>query len=101
MTDRLRIGRARISVFAGFVAIAIAGCAARGEQVSSEARAPNQMASAKEATPTGPPPSAMSDQCLWVGGSTPANWICNGKPYTQQKLHQLRVDWEKKQQMSQ
>jgi hypothetical protein len=92
---------ARIPVFAGVVAIAIAGCAARGEKTVSEARAPNQVASAKDVAPTGPPPSAMSDQCLWVGGSTPANWICNGKPYTQQKLHQLRAEWEKKQQANQ
>jgi len=34
---------------------------------------------------------------MWIGGSTPANWICNGKPYTQQKLYRLRQDWEKKQ----
>ena len=101
MTKRLRLRRAPISVFAGVVAIAIAGCAARGEQATSEARAQNQVASAKEAAQTGPPPSAMSDQCLWVGGSSPANWICNDRPYTQQKLHQLRVDWEKKQQANQ
>ena len=101
MRKGLRLGRARITIFAGLVVIAIAGCAARGEQVTSAARAPNQVASAKEAAPLGPPPSAMSDQCLWVGGSTPANWICNGQPYTQQKLHQLRVDWEKKQQANQ
>ena len=101
MTNRLRIERTLVPIFAGVVAIAIAGCAARGERVASEARAPGQLASAKEASPVGPPPSAMSDQCLWVGGSSPANWICNGKPYTQQKLHQLRVDWEKKQQANQ
>ena len=101
MTNRLRLRRARLPIFAGLVAIAIAGCATRGEQVTSEARAPKQVASAKEAAPVGPPPSAMSDQCIWVGGSSPANWICNGKPYTQQKLHQLRVDWEKKQQANQ
>jgi hypothetical protein len=101
MTKCLRLGRVRISIFAALVVIAIAGCATRGDQVTSEARAPNQVASAKEAAPVGPPPSALSDQCLWVGGSTPANWICNGKPYTQHKLHQLRVDWEKKQQAHQ
>ena len=101
MTNNLRLGKARLLVFGGLTVIAIAGCAVRGEQVTSEARAPNQLASAKEAAPLGPPPSAMSDQCLWVGGSTPANWICNGKPYTQHKLHQLRVDWEKKQQANQ
>jgi hypothetical protein len=96
MTNRLRFGRARVPIFAGLVAISIAGCAVRDQHVTSEARASKQMASAKEAAPVGPPPSAMSDQCLWVGGSTPANWICDGKPYTQHKLHQLRVDWEKK-----
>jgi hypothetical protein len=101
MTKHLRIGRARGAIFAGLVAIAIAGCATRGDHVTSEARAPSQVASAKEGAPVGPPPSAMSDQCIFVGGSSPANWICNGKPYTQQKLHQLRVDWEKKQHANQ
>jgi hypothetical protein len=92
MTNHLRI-----EILAGLIVVSVAGCAARGNQVTSVSPPANQLASAKEATPPRPPPSAMSDHCLWIGGSTPANWICNGKPYTQQKLDQLREEWEKKQ----
>ena len=101
MRKHFRFARARLPIVAGLLAAALAGCASRGREVRAEAPAPNQMASAKEATPVGPPPSAMSDECLWIGGATPANRICNGKPYTQQKLYQLRENWEKKQQANQ
>ena len=92
MTNHLRLG-----ILAGLIVVSVAGCAARGNQITSVAPPANQMASAKEARPPGPPPSAMSDECMWIGGSTPANWICNGKLYTQFKLHQLREEWKKKQ----
>src|SRR5260370_38110198 len=98
MRKHFRFARARLPILAGLLAAAVAGCASRGREVRAEAPAPNQIASAKEATPVGPPPSATSDDCLWIGGSTPANWICNGKPYPPQKVHQLRANCEKKQQ---
>jgi len=97
MTNQIRLGRARWPIVAGLLAVAMTGCASRAEPLTSAPIPANQVASASEATPAGPPPSAMSDQCMWIGGSTPANWICNGKPYTQQKLYRLRQDWEKKQ----
>jgi cobalamin biosynthesis protein CobT len=101
MRKHFRFERALLAIVALLIAVAVAGCASRGREVRAEALASNQMASAKEATPVEPPPSATSDECLWIGGSTPANWICNGKPYTQQKLHQLRENWEKRQQANQ
>ncbi len=88
-------GAAVIVMVAGFSFTAASNL--RAADTATNARPVDAAAAASPAaTPAaGPPPSVQN--CLNIGGSSPAKFVCNGKVYSQHQLYEMRVKWEAQQ----
>jgi hypothetical protein len=82
----------RMSIAAGVIVVALAGCSNHSNSGSNFPPPGAAMASGK---PTGPPPRVQDCAVMNVG--SPTKYVCNGKVYTTHDLRRMRMDWEKKQ----
>jgi len=81
----------RMSIAAGAIAVALAGCSSS----NSGGNFPPPGAAMANGKPTGPPPK-VSD-CTVVNQGSPNKFVCNGKTYTTFQLNKMRSDYEKQQ----
>ena len=81
----------RMSIAAGVIALALAGCSSS----HSGGNFPPPGAAMVNGKPTGPPPKVQD--CGQTSAATPAKYVCNGKAYTSFDLYKMRKDYEKQQ----
>ena len=79
----------RMSIAAGVVAAALAGCSSRSSSGFPPPGAP--MVNGK------PYPPPMAQDCTVTFAGSPQRYICNSKPYTSFDLYKMRKDYEKQQ----
>jgi hypothetical protein len=80
----------RMSVAAGVIVLALAGCSS-----NSSGNFPPPGAAMTNGKPTGPPPKIAD--CALTNSGSPTKYVCNGKTYTTFQLNKMRMDYEKQQ----
>jgi len=80
----------RMSIAAGAIVVALAGCSSR----SSSSGFPPPGAPMVNGKPYPPP---MVWNCAMTSAASPGKYVCNGKQYTSFDLYKMRKDYEKQQ----
>jgi hypothetical protein len=81
----------RMSIAAGAIAVALAGCSSS----SHSGGFPPPGAPMVNGKPTGPPPKVAD--CAITNSGSPSKYVCNGKSYTSFQLNKMRMDYQKQQ----
>jgi len=81
----------RMSIAAGAIAVALAGCSSS----RNSGGFPPPGAPMVNGKPTGPPPKVAD--CAVTNSGSPSKYVCKGKAYTSFDLYKMRKDYEKQQ----
>jgi hypothetical protein len=91
----------RMSIAAGVIAVAMAGCASH---YSGDNFPPGAPMARGNFPPPGaamvngkPYPPPRVQDCTMINSSSPTKYVCNGTVYTTHDLHKMRMDYEKQQ----
>jgi len=77
----------QVSIAAGVIALALAGCSSR-----NSGNFPPPGAAMAKGKPTGPPPNV--EDCAMMSSGSPTKYVCNGKQYTTFDLYKMRNDYK-------
>jgi hypothetical protein len=99
MGSRMNSQFLRMSIAAGVIAVAMAGCASHysGDNYSPGApmvrgNFPPPGAAMVNGQPTGPPPKV--EDCAVISVGSPMKYECNGKQYTSFELNRMRTNYK-------
>jgi hypothetical protein len=95
MGTRMNSKFLRMSIAAGVIVVALAGCSSS----NSGGNFPPPGAAMANGKPTGPPPNVAD--CTVVSVGSPQKYVCNGKQYTSFDLERMREEYQKQQQSGQ